>query len=269
MSETFRRGVPVLCLLLAALSPGNARAETKYDLETGREIGLTAAGALLYGLGVWADQGTHPLNPEEIDALDPSLISRFDRGATHQWSPDSATASDVLVGVTLVAPLGLFLTDAGKAQAGKLTVIYGETLLLSVGTTHLLKALTTRTRPFVYNDNPDIPLETKMSHSACHSFPSGHTANAFAAAVFLGTVHDRLYPDSGAGPWVWAGGLAAASTVGILRYKAGRHYPTDILAGAAIGTLCGWLVPKLHEVEPGDTPAGFDAGPMLSYGFRF
>jgi membrane-associated phospholipid phosphatase len=65
--------------------------------------------------------------------------------------------------------------------------------------------------------------------------------------VFLNTVYGKLKPDSPLRPWLWAGSLVAAGTVGYLRYDSGNHFPTDILAGAAIGGLAGWMVPRLHE----------------------
>ena len=175
-----------------------------------------------------------------------------------------------MVGVTLVAPLGLLFTEQGRPQAGKISMMYAESLLLSLGATQLLKSATQRTRPFVYSDNPDIPLDLKTATSARRSFPSGHTANAFTAMVFLATVHDKLNPDSGARGWVWAGCLLAASTTGYLRYRAGKHFPSDILAGAAIGSLSGWLVPHLHEIDPADggAAAAMDA-PVLAFRVGF
>ena len=49
--------------------------------------------------------------------------------------------------------------------------------------------------------------------------------------------------------------MTAAATTGYLRYAAGRHYPTDILVGAAMGAFVGYLVPSLHELE-GDGAGG-------------
>jgi membrane-associated phospholipid phosphatase len=40
--------------------------------------------------------------------------------------------------------------------------------------------------------------------------------------------------------------LGTAAAVGGLRIAAGKHFPTDILAGAAVGSLVGYLVPRLH-----------------------
>ncbi len=77
--------------------------------------------------------------------------------------------------------------------------------------------------------------------------------------VFMASVFERLYPHSSARPWVWGGCLAAAATTGYLRYAAGRHYPTDILVGAAMGAFVGYLVPSLHELEEGG-PGGAGGG---------
>ncbi|CAH0533657.1 hypothetical protein VST7929_01528 [Vibrio stylophorae] len=63
------------------------------------------------------------------------------------------------------------------------------------------------------------------------SFPSGHTANAFAAAT-------TLYRRYG-----WEVGVPAytvATLVGVGRVEAEKHYWRDVLAGAAIGTIAGW-----------------------------
>jgi membrane-associated phospholipid phosphatase len=61
------------------------------------------------------------------------------------------------------------------------------------------------------------------------SMPSRHTAFAVLAAVFLSAVYPRV------SPLVW--GLAVV--VGVARVLTGAHYPTDVLAGAALGLLIG------------------------------
>jgi len=130
-----------------------------------------------------------------------------------------------------------------------------------------LKNLFGRPRPFVFNDDPRIADEHRLTATAHRSFPSGHTANAFASMVFFATAFDQLNPDSSARGWVWGGCLATAGTTGLLRYLAGRHYPTDILVGAVLGATFGWLVLHLHEVD--ETGAGGTEGLKLAWGFGF
>jgi hypothetical protein len=63
------------------------------------------------------------------------------------------------------------------------------------------------------------------------SFPSGHTLLAFATATSLALEYKKWYVTGPA--YLWAG------SVGFSRMYLGKHYPSDVLAGAAIGILSG------------------------------
>ena len=260
-------------LLLATALPAAAAGDFPYDLESGQEAAIIGTTAGLFGVGWLVDRGYEPLTPEEIAAMDPSSLPAIDRAATRRWSPKADHASDIMVYTLMAAPLTLALTDQGSREPGTLGLIYLETMLLESGTVYLLKNVFERSRPFVYNDDPDIPLDLKMSRTARRSFPSGHAANAFASMVFTANVYGKLYPDSDARGWVWGGCMAAATTTAYLRYAAGRHFVTDLLAGAVIGGLAGWLVPQWHEVdavdELRDPSAKSDPGMTLSLRFGF
>ncbi len=68
------------------------------------------------------------------------------------------------------------------------------------------------------------------------SFPSGHTTTAFALSIWLWLSLRRTRH-------AWAGWLAliVAGLVGLSRLYRGVHYPLDVLAGAGIGILWGWV----------------------------
>lgn len=251
MAAVFRITGTLLMVMgiLAGTTFVHADDDFPYNLEDGREAAVLGGTAVLFGLGFWADQAYEPLTPDEIAALEPESINWFDRSATRRWSPGAAKASDVMLYATMAAPFSLVLSDQGSREPGTLGLMYIETYALQGGLTYLAKNLFARTRPYVYSDNPDITLARKMKKTSRRSFYSGHTSSAFASMVFLASVFDRLYPDSGARGWVWGGCLTAAATTGYLRYAAGRHYPTDILVGAAMGAFVGYLVPSMHEIE--------------------
>lgn len=230
--------------------------EPVYDLETSTDGALAGVGVGLFGLGYLVDRGVEPLTPAEIEALDPGALNRLDRSAVDNWSPAAGRASDHLVMASVVTPLTLLAGERGRDQSAELGVMYLETMALGSGLTYLLKNAVGRTRPFVYNDHDDVPERLKMSRTARRSFPSGHTATAFSALVFTAVVYGRMYPDDPGRVWVWGGCLAAAATTGYLRYRAGMHFPTDILAGATVGAFAGWLVPRLHEWSPEQSADG-------------
>ena len=237
---------------LALLPPGLAaplvaQQAFPYRLTPGREGMLLGGGAATLAAGGVVNAELDLLTPADIAALDPTDINRFDRPATTHWSPASSTLSDGVLLATIAGPLSLMAVAPGSVAPVTVGVMLGETILLVNGVGQLTKTAFRRTRPFAYNADPEVPFEKKTSKSARQSFPSGHAANAFASAVFLSTVYARLHPSSPARPWVWGGSLAVAATVGYLRYNAGKHYPTDILAGAVLGGAIGWLVPRMHE----------------------
>ncbi len=64
-----------------------------------------------------------------------------------------------------------------------------------------------------------------------NSFPSGHTATAFAVAIAATVFLPRLR-------WAW---LAYAAMIGLSRVYVGAHFPFDVVGGALIGLCVGWL----------------------------
>lgn len=104
-----------------------------------------------------------------------------------------------------------------------------------VATAHLasmgLKRVVRRPRPELAGRAPLVRTAGR------HSFPSSHAASAGAAALALGTLSHR--GRTGTGP-----GVPLAVPLGVLaalmcvsRLVAGVHYPSDVVAGAALGAL--------------------------------
>jgi len=115
------------------------------------------------------------------------------------------------------AMLGLLLLlvafgDEQKFEAGKLMT---SAFIGTSATIFALKQATRRKRP----------LEEKVGLSS--SFPSGHSGNAFVIATILGYEYPRLRIPLYVG----------ATLVAFSRIYLGRHYPSDVLVGATLGTL--------------------------------
>jgi membrane-associated phospholipid phosphatase len=236
---------------LLLVSPARAADETPfpYELNRGQEIALIGTGALALALSGIAMENQDPLTPDEVAALDPDDVNPIDRSATGNWSPAAADITDILQAAQILSPFLLAVSGRGRQKPAVILTMYIETLALVNGFAQLSKGTTARTRPYVYNDDPEIPEHLKLEVDAVRSFPSGHTVNAFNSAVFLGTVYGKLYPQSAARKWVWASGLTVATATGILRYAAGKHFPTDVITGAIVGSAVGFIVPKVHEVD--------------------
>jgi len=125
---------------------------------------------------------------------------------------------------------------AGLAMAFALVC----SLLLTNG---ILKNLVQRTRPWlIFGDL--VPLVTENDPN---SFPSGHTSAAFAAmTALLWARHDL--PAGDRRPWEVPLCLALAVCMGLSRLYVGVHFPTDVLCGALVGCLCGFLGWELERL---------------------
>ncbi|RJR29956.1 MAG: phosphatase PAP2 family protein, partial [Candidatus Latescibacterota bacterium] len=206
----------------------------------------------------------------EIEALSRSEINGFDRGAAYNYSETARTASNVLIAAIVAAPLALAADDRARSDWRTVSAMYLETIAFAAAVPSYAKASFARIRPQVYN--PDAPMDVRTSDEPRCSFFSRHASIAFASAVFLSTVHDAYRPHSGARPFVWAASLLAAASVGAARCEAGKHFPTDVIAGAVVGSAAGWLVPRAHRAGGGLTalaPLAPGGGMGVTFELRF
>lgn len=118
-------------------------------------------------------------------------------------------------------------------RAGALAL--GAMVLGLIVTNLTIKPLISRPRPWL--DWPIVPLVTEKDPN---SFPSGHTCAAFAAAM----VWVRTLPQKRDRVIV----AVMAVLMGLSRLYVGVHYPTDVLAGAVIGSLCAWAAWKAYQL---------------------
>jgi membrane-associated phospholipid phosphatase len=233
---------------LFAATTVSGQTQSPYELRTGRELSLFSVGAATGITALVQEKTVDPLTPTTIATLDRSALNAFDRGAAYRYSHTADRLSDVTLAgnVALLGALTLG-TSTMRQDVKTIGVMFLETALLANGIQRSVKNIAQRTRPYVYN--PDVPLADKLDREARQSFFSGHATNAFAAAVFTGTTFSHYFPTSRYRSVVWVGSLGLASATAVLRYEGGLHYPSDLIAGAAFGSLVGWGIPKLHEVK--------------------
>lgn len=237
MAKTIHRLVALLSLSIAAASPVRAD-DGVYEFRPEIDVPVMTVSAVL-GLGYLLNEELAP--PHCAPRCSREELPPFDRASAGRYDRSAGTVSDVAILVTLSgAALGAGL-DGGLVDV----LVAVQAVLVSSAITVPLTMAVRRPRPFVYGEKASI--DERTSGGAALSFPSGHVANAFAAALaaFHG-VHAR-HPDSSVPWWVLGVGLALSTTVAVGRVLGGEHFPSDVVAGAAIGASVGWLVPELHR----------------------
>lgn len=128
-------------------------------------------------------------------------------------------------------------------------VSYLEAQSATLLATQIAKYLAHRQRPWVAYHNFSAPLyRGDHPERANVSFFSGHSSAAFTAASFHHRMLQRFQGKSFRAGEVW-GVYLAATLVGVMRISADKHYFTDVLTGAAVGTLLARWVVDLSDYE--------------------
>ncbi len=131
--------------------------------------------------------------------------------------------------------LGLLLKDPRMQET---SLLAAESFLAANAAGTLLKYSAGRARPYAGDGKSRFtPFRFK---TACTSFPSGHTVSAFSvASVFAARSGSRA---------VKGLAYALASSVALQRVYADKHWASDVLAGAAIGTAVGrWVAARKEK----------------------
>ena len=148
------------------------------------------------------------------DELQENIDSKITIDDFSQWAPAAS-----------VYALNAFGVE-GKSSFRDRSVILATSYAIVASTVFSLKTITKIERP---------------DGSSNNSFPSGHTATAFASAEFLW----QEYKDKSI--WYGVAGFAIATGTGFFRMYNNRHWFTDVVAGAGIGILSTklayWLNP--------------------------
>ena len=158
----------------------------------------------------------------------------------HDWgNPVFDVLMPILRNPKTWIPLYIFIIGFSIYRYKKIAVLLIVLLAASVGTAdfvcvRVIKAYVKRVRPC--NDQAVEP--TVVNRVPCGtglSFPSAHASDHFAIAIFCCFAFGRNWR------WIWFFAVFWAALICYAQVYVGVHYPVDVLAGAAFGSMIGWL----------------------------
>jgi membrane-associated phospholipid phosphatase len=187
----------------------------------------------------------------------------FDGATRDAFRTDSATVRDnwqrwstwgyysMIAYPLLIDGLAVPLARGNSTVAAQTSLINLEAFAISGLLFRVTEALFRRARPYVWQC-----IQEKGNYDACkesglggtNSLISGHVALAATGAALMCTHHAHL--SLYGSPWdaiACGAGIAVTGAIAVGRLVTDNHYATDIIAGAVVGGLTGWLVPTaLH-----------------------
>lgn len=178
----------------------------------------------------------------------------------------------------VAAALYLIGRSTDNAHVEDIGLHAAESILLANLVSGGIKVVAGRARPELDVNNPrDFQLFRGFRGSSFQSFPSGHTTTAFAFATTISSELVRWQPGTRwtVGPVMYTG----AALVGVSRMYNNKHWASDVMAGAAIGTFVGTKVVRFQHSHPGNwvdrkfltvgvSKSSEGLAPILSFGKR-
>ncbi len=236
-------------------------AQEVYVFSGTTDVALFAGAAVTGGISQRLRKKHKPMQEFDVLNLSKSDINRFDRSAVSHFSVMADLRSDIgFLSTIALAGVNAFFLPIESAnennpylkQASLLGTMWLQTNLLNAFGTEIIKNLIKRPRPYTYN--PNVDLELKLKGDARKSFLSGHTSITAANSFFVAHTFAAYYPESKYKPLVWTAAALMPAWVGMERFLAGKHFPSDIAAGYVLGASTAFLVHYLHFSAKKESP---------------
>ncbi len=249
----------IACLISAPQQPSTSPDRLVYHPKTDIALTLAFGGAWL-GMQLanthlapttckWCDTA-----PDGSDAL-----NGFDAWGRRNLKWDNTKTAAALSNLTayalvpVIAYGGDFLAarhDGRSENALADTILISEAWFAASDVSQILKVVTARERPFIHALPPDQKAQAGEPATNNESFPSGHAVLAFSLVTSSAEVASlRGYRRA---PWIWRLGLPVAGLTAYFRVAADKHYLTDVIAGAGVGSAIGFGLPYLAHRRKDD-----------------
>ena len=268
------RAIPVASLLIIIcfnITFAQIANDDPFDIDTDKELIISGIGVLIGTASLVVNANNKPLTLENINSLNPQDVNKFDRNAIGTFESD--TPGDILLYGSFAFPLTFLTYEKTLEDFGTVAVMYGEAVLLNASLNALVKAITLRDRPFVYDMNS--VLEPKLDVDARYSFYSGHTSMTAVNTFYTAKVYSAYISDGTTKTLLWTAAAIIPAIAGYSRIDTHNHFPTDVIVGYIVGAAIGYFIPEIHKTKTTDSgnntvaPAQFIHRPVFGFQITF
>ena len=234
--------VLILIVIVSSLVANQEKNNSPYSFSRSLDMKIAGlSGSLLLGSMLMSYES---MDLNDISSLDPNDIPNFDSKAIDNWNLNSMKMSDLLLFSSIAAPGLLMLDKKIRNDYRSFSLIWAESIFLALGITNFTKVLVGRPRPYLYADNASNDYKLKKDNKK--SFFSGHTSISAVSWFVMASMYDDYRPGNAISSYLWASAFLVPAYTAYCRYDAGKHFPSDLIAGYLVGGAVGVLVPKWH-----------------------
>lgn len=185
---------------------------------------------------------------EDLNSIHKNDVPKFERWVLNQNSNRFDywhNQSDVVMKASLILPAAFLAHKTIRNQWLDYSLMYLKAQAFSANFYTLgVPQFYRKHRPLLYYDN--LPINERTGVRLSNSFYSGHVSVTATSMFFMASVYHDLYPDRSL---IIPLSIASLTTtyVAMGRVRGGKHFVTDVLAGAFIGGAIGYLTPHFHS----------------------
>ena len=253
MAHFKRNSLVVALFLLGTAFFANAEEQSRYELDLSTDIPLTLSAAGIFGMGTWLyhDMDT----PDHVKSRDHLLP--WDKPVAGRYSETADRMSDI--GALLaVAPftIGAISWNQGASNGTEFatfSLMFVQAIAIGNGINLAVRSMEIWPRPYMYAPSASSGTEAGKEKAenakaeAYGSFFSGHATAAFTVATFTDQWFRSAYPNSPYQGIVRATAYSLAGFESVLRVAAGKHYVSDVVIGALVGTGVSLGILEMHQ----------------------
>lgn len=233
------------CMCSASLA---LHAQIPYRLTARTDLSVYSLNAALGGFQ-YLRPAVAPYTAAELSSLQVPNMPSWEAVALNRWDPAAGRRSDLglfaAFGAAGLTALAHSYSEGHPVRDGAvLGSMWFQANLSSLMLTEVVKNSVQRNRPFAYNDQ--APLAERLDADVRKSFFSGHSSITACNAVFAAKIWSDMHPNSRYKPLVWTAAAVVPAYVAAQRVRAGKHYPSDVLVGLAVGAAVGYIIPQIH-----------------------